>query len=678
MNTPSRFRGAWVILLVACVLLVSATDALLLEISQTLFTAGFNAAYLEGAGQVSAFVASSLLIDLCLVAGVWAVMLPVVAGRRGSLLQKLVVVSLVSVALPLCIDFVRYQVGLVLGRVVSFPVLWEVSGGGLRLMLSEAAVRAGPLAAVLVVAGVASTALVWATGRLEPARAPSRQGVLPRARPFGLAFAGLVVLSSLLLIAAARRAPRLYGGLAAKPSASLLVGAIQLVTDVDRDGFGLLSRPADPAPFDGDRNPWAVDVPGNGIDENGLAGDQPADAVAATSVPPGPVDPGHTRRPDLLLVFLESFRADRLGAERNGREITPFLNALAREGASSKHAFVNSPYTIWSRAQLFNGSLSPGYGQATLVDDFKGLGYTVAYLSGQDDSFGRSIELLGLDRVDYFYDARQDIELRSSRSTSAGGLQISWKLLVRRVNEYLDGYDAERPLFLYVNLVDTHFPYTWEEMDDLLGVRLLSRYDIRVANAEAVRATYDNTSANVDLAIGRIVGRFREAIGERDHAILVVSDHGQALFERNLLGHGQALTEDQTRTPFVLFGVGGDWPEPLGMADVRGLLLRNLFVPRGRANPRARFVRDPERRIFHFVAQIHHPHLIGVRTLDGLTSFTLDDASLEVFDADESPRELDPVARERAFDDLIHTWEATRAAVGDEGPAHTRDQPGPA
>lgn len=677
MNARFRFQGAWVIFLVACALLVSAADALLLQISQTFFTAGFNAVHLEGAGAIAGFLASSLLVDLCLVAGVWAAMLPWIRRRRGAVLQKLVVISLAAIAVPFSVDFVRYEVGLVLGRVVSFPVLWEVSGGGWQLILAEAALHAGPLGATLVGAGAVSAAGVWGIGRIQRASGMGGHWALPRGRLLGLGFAALLLAATLLMIGAASSAPRIYAGLSSKPSASILVGLIRVATDVDRDGFGLLSRPGDPAPFDGDRYPWAVDVPGNGIDENGLAGDLPLETAEPSHIAPEPVQAAHVRRPDFLLVYLESFRADRLGAERNGHEITPFLNALAREGSSSERAYVNSPYTIWSRAQLYGGALNPRYGQRTLVDDFRELGYTTAHLSAQDDSFGRSVELLGLDRVDYLYDARQDADRRTSRTANAGGLQVSWKVLTERVGDYLDGYDPERPLFLYVNLVDTHFPYTHDEVDDLLGVPPFTRYDIQVANAEAMRAAYDNTTANVDLAIRRIVGRFREATGGRDHAILVASDHGQALFERDLLGHGQALTEDQTRTPFVLWGVGGEWPEPLAMSDVRGLLLRNLFRPSDGV-PRARFVPDPGRRVFHFIAQIHHPHLIGLRTLDGLTSFAFASGSLDLFDAHQSPRDLDDTSKRRAFEDLIWTWEATRASVEDQADTPPRDLPGPA
>ena len=675
MNAARGPRGAWMILLAACVLLVSCADALLLELGQTFFTAGFNGVYIEGT-QVVAFAAGSLLVDLGLTLGVWWIGLLLIRARAGTALQKLVALSLGALAVPFSIDFVHYQVGLVLGRTVSFPILWEVSAGGWRLMLAEAAQQAGPLAMILLGAGVASAAVVWGTGRIQR-RLSRGDVVLPDARRVGLAFAATLVVSSIALVATSRTLSRVHEGLTVKPSSKLLVHFIQFASDVDRDGSGLLSHPRDPAPFDASRHPFAIDEPGNGVDENGLAGDLPAGWPVPAPVSHDEVDPSHTRRPDVLLVYLESFRADRLGAERNGREITPFLNELARDGASSDHAYVHSPYTIGSRAQLFGGRLVAAPGQDTLVDDFKGLGYTVAHFSGQDDSFGNSVALLGLDRVDDFYDARDDVDRRTSRSTNAGGLQISSRLLAERVGDYLGSYEAASPLFLYVNFVDTHFPYTHDELDDLLGVSPITRYEISVRNAEAVRATYDNATANVDRDIRAVVERFRRAIGGRDHAILVVSDHGQALFERDFLGHGQSLTMDQTRTPFVLFGIGGDWPEPLGMADVRGLLRRHLFVPPSGPTPRARFVPDPDRRVFHFMAHIRRPHLIGLRSLDGLASFDFDREALELYDARDESMEATKAQRSTAFEELIHTFEAIRATQprSDVEPAEI---PGPA
>lgn len=681
MKHGSGSRSGWAIFLVCCALLVSVIDALLLEASQTLFTAGFNGIYIRGPLQLGSFATVSLVSDLFLVSGVWALALPWLQRRSWTGLQKLASVCLLSLALPLSIDFVLFQVGEVLGRMARIQILWEVSGGGLQLMLQEAALHAGPLTAALLTAGLLGGAGVWSLGRLERATGWGHALLPPRPPAAWKTFGVATALGFASLIATDQLLPRMRTGLSPKPSVRVMTALVNFVTDVDRDGFGLLSRPRDPAPFDGSRHAFAIDRRANGIDENGLAGDLPRGATAPGPIPPGGIPEAATRRPDFLLVYLESFRADRLNARRGGRPVTPFFDELAREGASSDRAYVHSPYTIWSRAQLFGGRLDPWDGQDSLIDDFRSLGYTIAHFSGQDDSFGNSFALLGLDRVDHFYDARQDRDRRTSRGTSAGSLQVSGALLAERVGEYLEDYDGERPLFLYVNLVDTHFPYTHAGLEDLLGVDPLDRYDIQASNAEAVRATYDNAAANVDAWAREIVARFRSAIGGRDHAILVTSDHGQALFENELLGHGQSLTDDQTRAPFVLWGVGGDWPEPLGMADVRALLQQHLFTPFEGAPPRARFALDPQRRLFHFMAQIRHPHLVGLRTARGLASYDFDTGRFELFGPGGAPRTPAPEERERAFDELIWSWESLREAVeerSDRRDGRPPKRPGPA
>ncbi|MEO8629650.1 MAG: hypothetical protein ABI612_16355, partial [Betaproteobacteria bacterium] len=96
----------------------------------------------------------------------------------------------------------------------------------------------------------------------------------------------LVVLSSLIVVGVSMNSESMGFGLRWTPSGQLFTTVLNRLSDVDRDGYGLLRNPRDAAPFDAAIHPYAVDIPGNGIDEDGLAGDLPPGAAYTT--PPIP------------------------------------------------------------------------------------------------------------------------------------------------------------------------------------------------------------------------------------------------------------------------------------------------------------------------------------------------------------------------------------------------------
>lgn len=640
--------------------MVGLVEMVLLELGSTYFTSGYNSAYIDGVLLISAFVMSAVVLDAALVLGIWALTLPLLRRVGPSTLQIFGLAGLIALVIPLGLDFARKRLYVVLGDMLRVDLLWQVSGAsasGSAAMIMAHAPSLGLVAAL----GVGSVvAVLIGARRLEP------RGVMgfkpPDTRSLWLGCLGATALGAMILVLPSAAASRVQYGLRGKQSGTLVARLVQWVTDVDRDGFGVLSQPPDPAPFDGSIHPFAVDLPDNGIDENGLAGDHPGDFEPQRPVREDGL--GGDARPDFLLVLLESFRGDILFRELKGRPVTPFMNQLARSGAHSERAYVHSPLTSGSRAQLFGGELVPYPGQTTLIDDFREIGYEIAYFSGQDDSFADGKELLGWDRVDHFYDARQDKERKTSRSTNPIGLQVSWKVVLERAREFLDARGSSRPLFLYVNLVDTHFPYHHHEIDDILGIEPISRHEIRPERVARVWETYLNTAANVDRAIDELVGAWRAHLG-REHGILITSDHGQAIYDSGYLGHGQSLGDDQARVPFILWGIGGVWPEPLGLADVRGLLRRNLTSRWTTEVPRARFVPQRDRAIIQYMSKIHHPLLLGLRAFDRTTLYDFKNDQVRILDANQEVVELGEEEADSAFASLIWNWEATRLELED-------------
>ena len=223
-------------------------------------------------------------------------------------------------------------------------------------------------------------------------------------------------------------------------------------------------------------------------------------------------------------------------------------------------------------------------------------------------------------------------------------------MLLRRVESFLANRGDE-PLFLYVNIVDTHYPYHHSELDALLPGEPVDRSGIRSHNREQVWRTYLNAAANVDRAAGKLVAAFRGAIGGADHVVLVTADHGQTFYEDGPLGHGHQLDRRQTQVPLIAWGLGGSWPEPIGASDLRGLLLGSLDAPRA-AHPE--FAVDPQRRLLQYMPNLERPDRIAWRSANDaiVYDFALGRAQRE----DGTAVELD----DPEVIELIHAWEALR------------------
>jgi hypothetical protein len=605
--------GSWPLVLLACAAVLTAVDTFLIARSSGLFRGGFLViAPRRTAREFGGYLLESLQLDATLVLGIWLVVLPVLRRTRLSGWQRVVAAGLIALAPPLWFLYVRYHLSRYLGQVID-PSLWLAIAGGSPLeWLAQAEAQLKPVVAALAATVVAGLLVVRALrSRGEEAQ---RSLEIPTLVTIVLAFVVSSLVSASIFSSSCERPTATCEALERKASGAVLVPFFERATDFDLDGFGVFAPLADPAPFDASRHPFALDVPGDGIDQNGLAGDHPADYQA----PPDQfVDgPQFGRKPNVLMIFLEGVRADILGKHLNGKPVTPYLDQLVAQGGHSEHAYANSPYTARSRGQLMGGRLTPYTGQSTLIDDFHANGYEVAWISGQDESFGaEESEVLGLGRTDYHFDARDEAQFSVARYSTTGSLMISWKRVNARVARYLEKRNPSRPLFLYVNFGDTHFPYDHRELDDILGVKRLDVREIVPEDPAGVYGTYANATANVDRAIEQLVALWREKVGG-DGAVIVTSDHGEALFEGGMLGHGMALDETQTRVPLVVVGLGGDWPEPFGLSDMRFALQRALAEPPTSEPPRARFTPVPGRHILQYMAVVERPRLLCLRGID--------------------------------------------------------------
>jgi hypothetical protein len=446
-------------------------------------------------------------------------------------------------------------------------------------------------------------------------------------------------------------------GLRRKPTTRWYSSVIQRVTDVDRDGYGLLSRPPDPDAWNAAVHPWAVEIPGNGVDENGVGGDLPA------GLPPYDEGSGRPttwrRRPPFLLAVLETFRGDLVGARDGEREITPVLNGLGRQGVVVARAYSHNGFTAQSRFHIFRGSVAGLREGTSLIDDFKANGYETAFMSAQDESFGGPALDVGFYRADKVYDARQDVARRFTQFSTPGSLGIPYYVLLERVEEYLRSRSADRPLFLTVNFQETHFPYYHKGVKPILNEIVVGRDAIAPERAADLKRMYENTAASVDLALGQVIELMTRHAGGAP-AVVALADHGESLFDDGLLGHGYALDDQQMRIAMAVAKLPARIPEPFGQSDLRDVIWQALGEEASEARPTV--VPDPSRRVFQYIGSFERPSQIGFVTADGRVSVHMVNLQARLGAAPWRALSSLPADEARRVDELVHFWERGREA----------------
>ena len=239
---------------------------------------------------------------------------------------------------------------------------------------------------------------------------------------------------------------------------------------------------------------------------------------------------------DVVLLTLDTTRADRLSCYGSRRVQTPNLDGLARNGVRFLNAYAHVPLTCPSHASILTGLIPPrhgvhdnggfvlGEGPTTLAEAFVDAGYrTGAFVSAfvLDRRFGLARGFATYeDEVDG--SGHDDIEASVKASVT-----------VDRATRWLR-LDRERPVFLWVHFYDPHRPYQPPEP-------FATRYADRL---------YEGEVAYMDSEIGRLLA----AVAARGRPTLVaaIGDHGEGLGEHGELAHNYFIYGATQRVPFLL------------------------------------------------------------------------------------------------------------------------------
>ncbi|MFN7976654.1 MAG: sulfatase-like hydrolase/transferase [Vicinamibacterales bacterium] len=271
----------------------------------------------------------------------------------------------------------------------------------------------------------------------------------------------------------------------------------------------------------------------------GLTACQSAPAPAREAPPAAPL-----ARANVLLVTIDTLRADRVGAYGHAGGLTPTIDRLAREGVRVADAHAHVPLTLPSHTALMtgaypfvngvrdNGSFRFDGSRPTLASALKAAGYrTGAFVSSfvLDARFGLSA---GFDRYD---------SALGSRGSAGGAVQVERPAdaTLAAASAWIGGAEASSPWFAWVHLYDPHEPYA---PPAAFRARATDPYDAEIAYADA--------------ALGNTLAALT-ASGRLAHTLVVVAaDHGEALGDHGERTHGLFAYEATLRVPLVLWAPG--------------------------------------------------------------------------------------------------------------------------
>lgn len=300
---------------------------------------------------------------------------------------------------------------------------------------------------------------------------------------------------------------------------------LQAWSDLDGDGYSTILGSADCAPFDGSRSPGKVDVPGNGIDEDCSGSD-------ATRWPERANADGY-EVPDahgfnLLLITIDTLRADHLGVYGYGRRTSPNIDRLATESVWFAHAYSQSTKTYESLPSLFTG-LYP----ANVPRDHEHP-RTVGkkpYLYTMTDEAVVLTQLLR--RIGYHTYAVQNLWVLHTLGLDRGFADYGSADDITA--PVLDS--VATPFFLWLHYFEPHDPYVLHPEFNF-GTRAIDRYDSEIAK--------------VDSLIGRVLDRLRDrGLAERT-VVVLTSDHGEEFGEHGGTSHTFKLHRESLHVPLIV------------------------------------------------------------------------------------------------------------------------------
>lgn len=287
------------------------------------------------------------------------------------------------------------------------------------------------------------------------------------------------------------------------------------VLDFDRDGWSAALGGGDADDWNPAVNPGQKEIPGDGIDNNCIGGDlrqEDLEAWRRELLAWRPAPNPHPKRFNIIYVFVDALRADRLSAYGYPRETSPNLKKLA------------------ARSSLFENAFTPAPNTFEALPKFMQSNYWDAHLESWTAALARN----GYNCL--LFPRRLTTLLRHVKGMKVvHGAKGGIKQAVDAAIEILGAGDEPFCAFIYAT--DPHQPY--KKHDEFYF-------------GPSPSDLYDGEVAYVDFHLGRLFDHLEKTGLIENTMIVIMSDHGESLGERGVWKHSSQLYNEQMRIPMII------------------------------------------------------------------------------------------------------------------------------
>jgi arylsulfatase A-like enzyme len=328
-------------------------------------------------------------------------------------------------------------------------------------------------------------------------------------------------------------------------------------------------------------------------------------ALVVLAVPPACRGHQPASRPDVLVVVVDTLRADRLGAYGNRDGLTPFLDSLAARGTVFRRAYAQTSWTNPSVASLLTSRYQSQHGVITFASvlaesetTLSEVLRTAGYATGGFSANGLINAPLGF---------AQGYDRYRAHLVKNVGPQYRWLseravTITTEARGWLDTLWSQgrpaMPVFLYLHYMEVHTPYAPPpellarvrdgrpppDLDDVNRTVFLGHLGkVPPEKVADIVDAYDAMVLAMDDALRALFAQLEQR-GFLDHALVVItSDHGEEFKEHGLMGHEKTLFEEVIHVPLIVLTPGQREPvvveEVVSLVDVAPTVLEVIGVP---------------------------------------------------------------------------------------------------